>query len=424
MRKINSHLWLLFWTQFTGALNDNIFKNALVILITFEGASLFGLNTLILVALAGAVFIAPFFFLSATSGQLADAYDKIWLVKIIKQVEIGIMILAVIAFSMKNYYLLFLVLFLLGVHSSFFGPLKYALIPFYSTKNDLVFSNALISGGTFVAILVGTILGGMTNGIYLNSLLIIVALFGWYTASKLPTIDHTHHFERIKVCWNFNIATREILRILFSDKRIGFLALGLSWFWFMGAGLLSLIPILAKDILHGNHSIATLLLFTFTLGMGIGPFVLEVLTKGKIKKMMIPISLFLMSLFIFDLSFVISAFKNLPELNTADSFLAIDNTWRLIIDLFLLSFFGGIYTVTQFSELQRIAPSDKISRIVAGNNVLNALFMVAVSLLLMIFFKLLLSLWYIFFILGLLNLVVCIAMVFFYRQEFSWISKP
>jgi MFS family permease len=403
MRKINSNLLSLFWVQFFGALNDNVFKNALMILITFHSISLFGLNSSMLVAFAGAVFIAPFFFLSATAGQLADAYDKIFIVKMVKKIEIIIMILAVIGIYFSNYLILFFVLFLLGIHSTFFGPLKYALIPHFSFKNDLVFSNALISGGTFVAILLGTVLGGVLKQNLLQIILLSFAIAGVFFSNRLPySMQEQTKLEFVD--WNFPRATGNILKLIFQDRNITCLTLGLSWFWFMGAGLLSLLPLLAKNILHGNEAIATILLFTFTLGMGIGPFVLELLTGGVIKKIIIPLSLLLMSVFIFDTALVIKSITN-------------DHLWRLLIDLFLLSFFGGMYTVTQFAELQGISPANQISRIIAGNNVLNALFMVVVSLLLMTFFKFQIEIWKIFLILGFLNLTVSFILVFAYRKD-------
>jgi MFS family permease len=419
---MNSNLTSLFWVQFFGALNDNTFKNALVILITFHGTSLWGLNSPMLVALAGAIFIFPFFFLSATAGQLADIYDKTFLVKIIKMVEVFIVLLAAVAFYLQNFYLLFLVLFLLGVHSTFFGPLKYALIPFYSFKKDLVFSNALISGGTFIAILLGTILGGISGVLSLKFILMVFALFGLYFAKRLPPLSKTQKTNDAIIDWNFPRSTKNILKLIFKNKNITVLILGLSWFWFMGAGLLSLLPLLAKNIIHGNESVATLLLFTFTLGMGVGPFVLDLVTRGDVKKVVIPLSLIMMSIFIFDSSFVIRSISLQADIITIDNYFLINYSWRLLIDLFLLSFCGGMYTVTQFAELQHISPSNEISRIVAGNNVLNSLFMVVVSIILMGFHHFNLPLWSMFGILGGLNIVVGFILVYCYRQEIYTLS--
>ncbi len=423
MTKINSNLTSLFWVQFFGALNDNTFKNALVILITFHSSVLFGLNSSMLVALAGAVFIAPFFFLSATAGQMADVYEKTRIVKIIKKVEILIVFFAIIGFYLENYYLLFFVLFLLGVHSTFFGPLKYALIPFYSFKKDLVFSNALISGGTFIAILVGTIIGGIASGIFLKIFLISFALVGLYFANKLPSLGNTHVTDKRDIDWNFSRSTKNILKLVFKTKAIAILILGLSWFWFMGAGLLSLLPLLAKNILHGNEAVATLLLFTFTLGMGVGPFVLDLISGGVIKKIIIPLSLIFMSLFICDIAYVIKNLSAVLEFITMDKFFALKFSWRILIDLFMLSFFGGMYTVTQFAEFQSIAPANEISRMIAGNNILNSLFMVVVSLLLMIFHMQSMPLWKMFGILGILNTIVGFFLVYLYRQNIFGLSS-
>jgi MFS family permease len=423
MRKINSNLSSLFWIQFFGALNDNIFKNSLVILITFQGTILFGLSSPMLVALAGAIFIGPFFFLSATAGQLADVYDKTLLVKIIKQVEIAIVVVAILGFYFESFHILFLVLFLLGVHSTFFGPLKYALIPYYSFKKDLVFSNALISGGTFVAILMGTIIGGISKGYILKFILLIFAILGLYFSRRLPPLGNAQKGHDVTVDWHFYRSTKNILELIFKNHEISVLALGLSWFWFMGAGLLSLLPILAKDLIHGNAAVATLLLFVFTLGMGVGPFVLDLLTGGVVKKFVIPLSLVLMSMFIFDTAFVVRTMNDIQNNITMDQFFSIGHALRLLIDLFFLSFFGGMYTVTQFAELQNIALATEISRIVAGNNVLNSLFMVVVSLLLMIFYKLNFPLWLILLILGILNIVVGFVLVYCHRQEIFDLSE-
>lgn len=430
MRKISPEFNSLFWTQFYGALNDNFFKSALVILITYKNISLFGIPSASMVALCGGVFILPFFFLSATSGQLADKLDKVWLSYRIKEAEVVIAILGAIGLLTNNYYLMLLVLFLFGAQSTFFGPIKYSLIPHYAPKNQLIYANAMVSSGTFVAILLGTIAGGYGNGNHwpIVVALLIIAYLGLHYAKKLPLENPkgTQEKEVLKVDWNFFRATTNIVKLVFKNPLVGLLIVGLSWFWFMGAGLLSLLPLVAKDVFNGSEAVATLFLFTFVLGMGIGPFVLEKISKGKVRRWVIPVSLIAMTFIIFDLSFVINeASKRSFLLNVLQEslgvrdFFKIDNSFRVLIDLFLLSFFGGMFTVPQFAELQRVTPDGELSRIVAGNNIINSLAMVSVSLALMVFHSQHLSLSVILAIMGFLNVVMCLVLMFFYKDEFN-----
>lgn len=435
MKKISKDLGSLFWTQFFGALNDNLFKNSLVILITYQSVSFLGIDSEGLVALSGGVFILPFFLFSATSGQLADKFEKANLVKIIKKVEIFISLLAVFGLYQQNYPLLLFVLFLFGLHSTFFGPLKYSLIPHYTDSENLVFSNALVSSGTFIAILLGTLLGGMTashhnNLLGLKFLVILFAVLGLYFANRLkPVVDESTATTLIKIDWNVWNSSKDILKLVFKNPLVGILIVGLSWFWFLGAGLLSLLPLLAKNIFHGNEQVATLMLFTFTMGMGVGPFVLDKITKGRVVRAFIPLSLIGMTFFILDIALVVSSISKqsslLGILSTFNGSINLDNFFqlkmstRIIIDLFLLALFGGFFTVPQFAELQRISKGLELSRIIAGNNILNAMAMVAVSIILMILHQQKFSLSIIFGFLGFLNVLMSIVLIFFYRSEFN-----
>ena len=434
MRKISKELNALFWTQLYGALNDNLFKSALVILITYKNISLFGVNSASMVALCGGVFILPFFLVSATSGQLADRLDKVWLSYRIKEAEVGIAILGALGLMMDNYYIMLLVLFLLGLQSTFFGPIKYSLIPHYAPKEQLIFANAMVSSGTFVAILLGTIIGGIAASLGDNywpliAVLLIIAYLGLYYAKKLPLQKDPNEINdvdrQIKVDWNFFTSTRDILKLVFKNPMTALLIVGLSWFWFMGAGLLSLLPLVAKDIFHGSEAVATMMLFTFTIGMGLGPFILEKATKGKVRRWVIPMSLVAMTLVIFDLSYVIkiasrqSFLLSLTQNIGIKDFFALNMSVRTVVDLFLLSLFGGMFTVPQFAELQRVTKDSELSRIVAGNNIINALAMVSVSILLMLFHQQKFSLSLIMGILGGLNIGMCIALLYFYKEEFN-----
>lgn len=435
MKKISKDLGSLFWVQFFGALNDNAFKNALVILITYQGISLMGINSGALVALSGGVFILPFFFFSATSGQLADRFEKTALVKIIKKFEILLSFLAIFGLHQKNYPLLLFVLFLFGLHSALFGPLKYSLIPNYTTKENLVFSNALISSGTFMAILLGTILGGVAASDHNDLLglkfsLVLFASLGLYFANKLkPESQDEIVTESTAIDWNFWSSSRDILKLVFKNSRVGILVVGLSWFWFLGAGLLSLLPLLSKNIFHGNEQVATLMLFTFTIGMGVGPFILDKITRGRVIRALIPLSLIAMSFFIFDVALAINSIAKqsslLSVLSTHNGdigirdFFQLKMSSRVIVDLFFLALFGGFFTVPQFAELQQISAPHELSRTIAGNNIINSFAMVSISVCLMIFHQQKFSLSSIFGIIGFLNVLMSVTLIFFYRHEFN-----
>ncbi len=429
MKKISPDLYSLFWTQLYGALNDNFFKSALVILITYKNISLLGLSSASMVAMCGGLFIFPFFFMSATSGQLADQLDKVWLTVKIKEAEVLISVLGAIGIFLQNYPLMIFVLFLFGLQSTFFGPIKYSLIPKYAEPEQLVFGNAMVSSGTFFAILLGTILGGIVAGMNDNYwplvvLLITVGFLGLYYAKKLPKPRSAiKNADLSQVDWNFFTSTRDILKLVFKDSNLALLIFGLSWFWFMGAGLLSLLPLIAKNVFSGTESVATIMLFTFTLGMGIGPFLLEKVTKGKIKLFIIPLSLICMTMVIFDLAYVIKAaslIKNneVQGLNISE-FFKLDLSTRTLVDLFLLSLFGGMFTVTQFAQLQIKTPEGELSRIVAGNNIVNAAAMVTISVMLMIFHGQHFSLSLILGILGFFNIMMSVVLLYFYKDEFN-----
>jgi MFS family permease len=349
----------------------------------------------------------------------------------IKQAEVAMVILGVLGIVFESFPLMLLVLFLLGLQATFFGPIKYSLIPHYSTKEQLIFSNALISSGTFCAILIGTIAGGLAVSFHGNYsiliiALIVVALLGLHFAKKLPPeSQQTEEKKLMNVDWNLYTSTRDIVKLVFKNPMVALLIVGLSWFWFMGAGLLSLMPLIAKDVFNGTEMIATMMLFTFTIGMGIGPFVLEKLTKGKVKRWVIPLSLVAMTMVIFDLSYVIKLANKesfslmLGEPLGLKEFFDLNLSIRVVIDLFLLSFCGGMFTVPQFAELQRITADNELSRIIAGNNIINSLAMVTISVILMFFHQQKYSLSLILGILGFFNIGMCIALLYFYKEEFN-----
>lgn len=414
----------LFYVQFFGALNDNIFKNALVILVTYHSISLFHLNSKMLVAFLSGLFILPFFLFSALSAEVSLKYSRTHIVRMVKVAELLIMLLASIGFFMQNYYLLMVVLFLLGTHSTFLGPIKYSLIPEFSGENQLVFSNALISAGTFMAILLGTIGGGViASHQWLLSLskffFLLFALLGCYFAFQLPLLPPLS--EKQKISRSLTKSTKSLLKSVLLDREVIALLIGLSWFWFLGAGILTLLPAMAHDVFHGKETVASLMLFIFTIGMGLGPFVFEKFFQGKVYRVIIPSALFLISFFIFDLSYSVKTLllPNVYESLDLVQFLQLGAGKRVLFDLFLLSFFSGIFTVVQYAELQRIVAKESLTQVVAGNNILNAFFMVVVSLFLMLLFHLEFSLSLILGILGMMNMAVGVLLAFFHDVEFN-----
>ena len=375
----------LFLTQFLGAFNDNVFKNALVILITYSVAEKSGLNAQILVTLAAGIFILPFFLFSATAGQIADKHDKAKLIRIIKAVEIGLMIAAAAGFYLENVYFLMTVLFLMGTQSSFFGPLKYGILPDQLHEDELIGGNALIEAGTFVSILIGTILGGLLilaeGGITLVSGMVIgVAVLGWVSSLSIPATQAAD--PGITVRYNLFTETYKIIGHIRENKVVFRSILGISWFWLFGASFLSQFPTYGKDVIGGNEQVVTLFLTVFSIGIGVGSLFCNKLLKGEIVATYVPLGVLGMTLFTVDLYFASgnSVSNGGGELMGVSTFLQSLSSWRVLFDLFGISVCGGIYIVPLYSLMQSRSEVAYRSRTIAGNNVMNALFMVVSAL--------------------------------------------
>lgn len=376
----------LFTTQFLGAFNDNMLKNALLILITYRLSSDNPGSTQMLVTLAAGLFILPFFLFSATAGQLADKYDRAKLTRIIKTAEIIIMIFAIAGFYLHHTSLLMTSLFCMGVHSTFFGPIKYALLPQHLQQNELLLGNAWVEAGTFLAILLGTLIGGLlvlhTYGITLISVaLMSVAVAGYVSSRFIPEAQPPQPDLRI----NWNIAT-ETARIIGHSRQIKSVfraILGISWFWLVGATFLSQFPAYAKDILHADETVVTLFLTLFSVGIGVGSFLCNRLLKGRIQSTYVPWAALAMGFFGIDLYFASQPIGiNSPSgLINIYQFLQNPASWRLVADLFLLAVSGGLYIVPLYTIMQHDSDPDHRARTIASNNVMNSLFMVVSALL-------------------------------------------
>jgi acyl-[acyl-carrier-protein]-phospholipid O-acyltransferase/long-chain-fatty-acid--[acyl-carrier-protein] ligase len=401
----------LFVTQFLGAFNDNLLKNALLMLVTYRLAAQTGANAQILVTLAAGLFILPFFLFSATAGQLADKFDRSRLTRMIKIAEILIMIVAIIGFYQHSISLLMIALFSMGVHSSFFGPIKYALLPQHLETNELLSGNAYIEAGTFLAILLGTIGGGLLvlqhQGILLISIaLLIVAITGYISSRFIPAA--TPPQPSLIINPNIFQETGRLISYSRKQRRIFLCILGISWFWLVGATFLAQFPSFAKDVLFADETVVTLFLTLFSVGIGVGSFLCNRLLKGKIQSLYIPVAGIGMSIFGIDLYYASSqAIHGMDGvLINAWQFLSIPSAWRLVADLFLLSVCAGLYIVPLYAILQHDSDPSYRARVIAANNIMNALFMVGSALVTMALLALHCTIPQIFLIVALLNLLV------------------
>jgi 1-acyl-sn-glycerol-3-phosphate acyltransferase len=368
-----------FVTQFLGAFNDNLFKNALVVLLTFQAASWSILKVEILANLAAGIFILPFFLFSATAGQMADKYDKATLAKLVKALEIGIMIVASAGFWLHSLGVLLTALFLLGCHSTLFGPVKYAILPQHLHDDELVGGNALIEAGTFVAILIGTLTGSLLAGTVAHPLWIaigglVVAVAGYLTSRGIPSAPAPAPNLTI----NPNPFTETWHNIAFARKnRTIFLAiLGISWFWLYGSVFLAQFPAYVKKVRGGGESTVTLLLATFTVGIGIGSLLCERMSGKRVEIGLVPFGSIGLTLFGLDFAFVSPTGLIAEASPDLWPLLCQLSTWRILADLVFIGMFGGFFIVPLYTLVQiRSAPEHR-ARIIAGNNILNALFMV------------------------------------------------
>ena len=375
----------LLATQFLGAFNDNLFKNALVILITYVLAERSGLDARVLVLLAGGILILPFFLFSATAGQLADKYDKARLSRSIKLAEIVIMLAGAVAFWLGSMAMLMAVLFLMGTQSAFFGPIKFGILPDHLADDELVAGNALIEASTILAILGGTLIGGLAilgagGTALVSALVVLVAVAGWWASRYIPaTIPPT---PDLVIGYNPLTETWRILRVAGESRVIFLCILGISWFWGVGSTLLSLLPTLTKDLIGADEGVVTLLLMAFSVGIAAGALLCNRLLKGEVHATYVTLGSIGISLFAADLWLATRGLApSGPELIGAAAFLAKPGSFRLVADLVLLAVSGGLFIVPLQAMLQHHSPPAHRARNIAANNVVNALFMVGAAVL-------------------------------------------
>jgi 1-acyl-sn-glycerol-3-phosphate acyltransferase len=397
-----------FWTQFSGAANDNLFKFAFTVMVTYQ-LQIGWLPPAMAGLVIGALFILPFLLFSATSGQLTDKYDKTFMIRAVKNLEIGIMALAAWGFYRGDVPILLGCTFLMGVHSTIFGPVKFAYLPQVLNERELTGGNGMVEMGTFVAILLGNVAGGLLVAIPqvgrsdVAIACVLLALAGRAVAQFIPAAPATDpglkiNFNPVSETWrNLKLAHRNL--VVFRSL------LGISWMWFFGAVFLSQFPSFAKEVLHGDEQVASLLLVVFSIGIGIGSLLCEVLSRRHVEIGLVPLGAIGMSIFAVDLYFASRGLAPAESL-TLMQFVGAAAHWRVMADLALLSLFAGLYSVPMYALIQLRSQPTHRARIIAANNILNALFMIASSIIAGVLLKLGTTIPQIFLAVGLANAVV------------------
>ena len=400
-----------FGVQFLGALNDNVFKQGLVILLAYQTVSFTTLQSDVLQNLAQALFILPFFIFSASAGQLADKYEKSRLISITVLIELCVMVFGAIGLFLRSLELLLVALFLSGTQSALFGPVKYAILPQHLREEELVGGNALVETGTSIAILAGLVIGGW-----------LVARPGWGVAGVAATtiaisaaaLALSRRIPRaappdpgLRFNWNPVTETWRNLRFLGTNRTILLSVLGISWFWFFGAMFVTQFPNLSRKVLAGDEQVVTLLLIMFSVGIGAGSLLCERLSGHKIEIGLVPFGSIGLTLFATDLYWALSDYAAPGPVGLRD-FLADAAHWRVLIDLVLIGVFGGFYIVPLYALIQTRSEKSHRSRVIAGNNILNALFMVVAALLAIGLFKAGLTIPQLFLVTALMNAAVAV----------------
>ncbi|MDR8730753.1 MFS transporter [Burkholderia pseudomultivorans] len=410
-----------FTTQFLGALNDNVFKIGFTSLVTYHTARFSGVDAKTAAFLISAIFILPFVLFSATSGQIADKYDKATLTRFVKTFEIVLMLVGAAGFVTHSAVLLYLCTFMMGMHSTLFGPVKYSYLPQHLAEQELVGGNGLVEMGTFIAILIGTIVGGAAAGIdgsgerVLAVSVVVIALAGRLVAQRVPATPAPQ--PDLVINWNPFSETWRNLALARQNRTVFLSLLGISWLWFVGATFLTSFFNFAKDVLSASPDVVTVLLATFSVGIGLGSLLCERLSQRRVEIGLVPLGSIGISVFAIELYFASRALPSPGHLLSVGEFLAGARHWRILVDLFLLAMFGGFYSVPLYALIQsRSAPTHR-ARIIAANNILNALFMILSALMAMGLTKAGVGIPGLFLVTALLNVVVA-AYIYLLVPEF------
>jgi len=372
-----------FWTQFAGAANDNLFKFAFTVMVTYQ-LSVSWLQPAMAGLVIGALFILPFLLFSATAGQITDKIEKTRIIRFVKNLEIAIMLVAAAGFMAGNPVVLLACVFLMGLHSTLFGPVKFAYLPQALTERELTGGNGMVEMGTFVAILLGNVAGGLLvalPGVGHSAVAVAcvaLALAGRLVAQFIPNASATD--PGLVVNWNPVTETWRNLKLAHGNLVVFRSLLGISWMWFFGAVFLSQFPSFAKEVLRGDEQVASLLLVVFSVGIGVGSLLCEVLSRRHVEIGLVPLGAIGMSVFAIELYLATHHLPATAGIGLA-AFLGHHAYWRVMLDLFLLSLFAGLYSVPMYALIQMRSQPTHRARIIAANNILNALFMIASAVL-------------------------------------------
>ncbi len=380
MSLLNKRRFLpLFVTQFLNAFNDNFFKMAMVVLITYSILQGGEAEEAYYNALAGAAFILPFFLLSAVSGQLADSMDKMRLIRIIKSAEIMIMIIGAAGIFLHNIPLMFLALFSMGVHSTFFGPIKYGILPQHLEPDEVLGGTGLVEAGTYIAILTGTIVGGILPAEISAISVVVVAVIGRLAAQQVPSAPPETDAPSGKVDWNIFRSSWRLVADTMHIKRLFMAIMAISFFWMIGAILAAQFPPMVKSGLGGDQTVATLFTAMFSIGIAIGSVLINTILKGKVSAAYAPISVIIMSMFVFMLWWVVKGWVPVPgtfgdgaKLLDYKAFLAIGRGDLILVALLGISIFGGMFVVPLYAFITTTVEKSQTARTVAANNIVNS----------------------------------------------------
>jgi MFS family permease len=377
----------LFATQFLGAFNDNLYKSAMVILVTY---AIYNDETkeATFNAIAGGLFILPFFLFSALAGQLADSGDKARIIRIVKTAEIGIMVFGAAGLVLHNVPLLLAALFAMGVHSSFFGPIKYAILPQHLKRDEVLGGTGLVEAGTYGAILLGTIAGGLLGRNYYEIAatgVLAVALMGWVTGRMVPPAPPEPDAPPLKMDWHIIRASISLVNATMHIPRLFLAIAAISFFWAMGAVLAAQFPPLVKNVLHADEQVATLFLAIFSVGVAVGSVLINRLLAGRVLAKYSPAAAIAMGLFIVHLYWNVLDWPVVEgPLLDLRTFVMIGQAEWVMLDLFGVAVAGGMFVVPLYAFLTTTVPKSETARTVAANNIVNSGAMVLAAILLTI----------------------------------------
>lgn len=425
-----------FITQFLGALNDNLFKNALLVIVVSGAVAGSDSNTNFITNLAAGLFILPYFLFSTTAGQLADRYDKALLIKRIKVAEIILMVAGCYALWRADINLMLGILFALGVQSAFFGPIKYAIIPQHLSADELLAGNAQVGMGTFVSILVGTLIGGWLvtadqGPMYVGVLATVLAVIGWLSSRHIPNAPATAAAQQGTLTLNPLTVARGNLKLARKNPTVFYCIIAISWFWLYGGSFLTQVPNYAVTVLKGHPTLISMLLGAFIVGVAIGSLLCHRLSKGQVEPGLVPIGGLGLSVFAVDLFFT----SGLYQTANADlsavlplTFIALTDGIHILLDLMFIGMFGGMLVVPLYSMIQQRTEDETRARVLSVNNIINAIFMVIGALLGMLFLSILgWSIPQFFLAVALMNAIFLSAIFaldrIFIERLMAWVSK-